>query len=89
MSVINIAESARKNDEIRTPAKVVYVEKSCPKCGFGRMEFTGRAAQPDSSKPPIFEHICSKCRHQVAYGKQYPRAEFEKVEAEVKDEAKD
>jgi hypothetical protein len=82
MSVLNLAESAKKREEIRTPAKAEYVEKVCPKCALGRMAFTGRVAQPDKKMPPIPEHICSKCNHREAYTKQYPRAEFIKIERE-------
>jgi hypothetical protein len=85
MSVINIADLKHKDDEIKTPAVAVYVEKACPKCGFGKMEATGRAAQPDSKLPPIFEHSCNKCQHKEAYRKQYPTVEFVKVEPEVKE----
>jgi hypothetical protein len=82
MSVIDISKLQHKNDEIKTPAFAVYVEKPCPKCGFGRMNATGRGAQPDPKKPPIFEHVCLKCQHKETYSKQYPTVEFVKVEPE-------
>jgi len=91
MSVINLSKLAENKalfeDEIRTPARAEMVDKICSKCKVGRMNQTGRAAQPDPQQPPIFEHICSKCRHKEAYGKQYPRVEFIKVEAEEGNES--
>lgn len=70
------------NDEIHTPARAEMVDKICPKCKIGKMQQTGRAAQPDPKQPPIFEHLCNKCRHREAYLKQYPRVEFTKIEKE-------
>jgi hypothetical protein len=84
VSVINLSQL--KNEEIHTPARAEMIEKVCPKCGFGRMNATGRVAQPDKDKPPIYEHACSKCRHKVAYDKQYPRVEFYKIESEKEEE---
>ncbi|MFA5307485.1 MAG: hypothetical protein WC365_08610 [Candidatus Babeliales bacterium] len=82
MSVIDISKLRQKDAEIKTPAIAVYVEQPCPKCLLGRMEFTGRGAQPAPNKPPIFEHVCSKCHHKEAYIKQYPTVEFVKIEKE-------
>jgi hypothetical protein len=78
MPVIDISKLKHKDDEIRTPARVVLVEKSCPKCGLGRMNFTGRA-KPVT--PPILEHICDKCKHKEEYRQQYPQVDFERVES--------
>ena len=81
MNVLNLSKLTKKNDEIRTPARAVYVEKACPECKLGRMVQTGRAMQPAPGMPPIFEHICDKCQHTEGYGKQYPRVDFMKVDA--------
>ena len=80
MSLTNILNLAPKKDEIWTPATVHLVDKICPKCALGRMTATGRIAQPAPNVPPVFEHKCDKCLHKEAYGKQYPRAEFTKIE---------
>lgn len=79
MPVIDISKLKHKDDEVRIPAKVVIIEKPCPKCGLGRMNFTGRAKP---TMPPVFEHVCDKCQHKEAYKKQYPAVDVEKAETE-------
>lgn len=67
-------------DEVRTPAYPEYVEKVCPKCKLGRMNFTGKTMpSPAPKTPPVLEHICGKCQHKEYYGNQYPRVEFIKI----------
>jgi hypothetical protein len=85
MSVINISKLQHKDDEIKTPALAVYIEKPCPKCALGRMNATGRGMQLVPNLPPVFEHVCSKCQNKEAYGKQYPTVEFVKMEREEKE----
>ncbi len=87
MSVINLAELARKKEDIRTPARVDYVEKPCPKCALGRMHATGRVAQPAPNVPPVFEHVCDKCKNVDVYGRQYPRVDFIKIEGKEEGES--
>lgn len=85
MSVINLSKLSHKDEEIRTPARGIMIEKVCPKCSIGRMNATGRAAQTALNVPPVFEHVCGKCQHKEVYGKQYPRVEFEKIEQETEE----
>jgi hypothetical protein len=86
MSVIDLKKLKDKDEEIISPAIAVYIEKACPKCKLGRMNFAGKVIPGTNGARRALGHECDKCHHRAFYQSQYPRVEFKKVETETNPE---
>jgi hypothetical protein len=62
--------------EVRTEVKQFIVEWVCEECKLGNMVPTGQA---NLVQPPMFEHVCQKCKAKKFFAKRYPGMVVQKL----------